>query len=157
MVALVVAILMTPEVPEARTIGLVMLALEMKPVRVTFAALALESPRVMVPAPKALDGPVPETVPARIVKPPVKVLAPLKAKLEVGLFWKTPATLVPITELIVVVPAPVPELVMVPALSTEAVESVVPPAALLLTVKLKAPVIPPERVMVPPAAEPMVL
>jgi len=49
----------------------------------------------------------------------------------------------------VVVPVELPELVMVPVLLTAVVEIVIPPVLLVLSVRLKAPIIPPEKVQSP--------
>ena len=83
-----------------------------------------------------------------MAKPPVKVLTPDRSNSEVALFSTTPVTLAPITALINVEPAPVPELVIVPALLTEVVESVRPEAIelLLFSTRLPVPIIPPETV-----------
>jgi len=66
----------------------------------------------------------------------------------VVLFSTTPVTLVPITALIVVPPDPLPLLVMVPVLLTEAVDNVMPLAValLLLSTRLPVPLTPPEMV-----------
>ena len=83
-----------------------------------------------------------------MAKPPVKVLTPDRSNSEVALFSTTPVTLAPITALINVEPAPVPELVIVPALLTEVVESVRHEAIelLLFSTRLPVPIIPPETV-----------
>ncbi len=70
-------------------------------------------------------------------------MLPVKTKLDVLLFCVTPVTLAPMTELIVVVPEPVPELVIVPALLTLPEESVMPPVELSCRARLYAPVTPP--------------
>lgn len=113
------------------------------------SALPLVSPRVTVPVPEppnALVLVVPLTVPDLIVKPPVKVLAPERVNCEVALFWITPVTLAPMTELIVTGPfAPLPAFVTVPVLLIAPVENVrlVPMAELLIIVRLLVPVTPP--------------
>jgi len=56
---------------------------------------------------------------------------------------------VPITALIVVVPAPVPEFVIVPPLFRLVVEAVIAPPPLALKIRLPVPVTPPESVTVP--------
>jgi len=68
---------------------------------------------------------------------------------EVLLFSVTPVTFVPITALIVVVPAPVPEFVIVPPLFRLVVEAVIAPPPLALKIRLPVPVTPPESVTVP--------
>ena len=55
----------------------------------------------------------------------------------------TPVTLEPMMALIVVVPLPEPELVMVPVWLIDVVERVVPPVLVLLIIILPVPVIPP--------------
>lgn len=115
------------------------------------AVLPLVSPMVIVPVP---DPPpadvlvVSETVPALIVNPPVKVLAPDKVNCDVALFWTTPVTFVPITALIVVVPVLEPEFVIVPVLLTEVVDRVTVDEPELFIIKFPVPVIPPLRVRV---------
>ena len=73
------------------------------------------------------------------------MLAPERVSCEVELFWMTPVTFGPMTALIVVVPLPVPEFVIVPELLTEVFERVIvlpdPPVA--FSIKLPVPVIPP--------------
>ena len=60
----------------------------------------------------------------------------------------TPVTLVPMTELMVVVPVPAPMFVIVPVLLSEPVEKViVPDPELLLMVRLFVPVTPPVKVV----------
>jgi len=81
-----------------------------------------------------------------MVNPPVKVLAPERVNCDVALFWMTPVTFVPMTALIVVVPLPEPEFVIVPMLFTEFVDKVIvaPLLALCaLIVILPVPVTPP--------------
>ena len=76
------------------------------------------------------------------------MLAPERVNCEVLLFWMRPVTLVPMTALMVVVPEPEPELVIVPALLRLVVERVtVPVVALLLMVRLLVPVTPPLKVV----------
>src|SRR5204862_215729 len=75
--ALVVAMVITPVVPDSSTIALGVIALEMKPVRVTFAGLLAVSPSVMVPVPNAPLPPLAEKVPALTVRPPEKLLEAL--------------------------------------------------------------------------------
>lgn len=109
------------------------------------------SPIVIAPVPeppKALALVVPKTVPALIVNPPVKVLTPDKVNCDVALFWMTPVTLVPMTELMVVVPLPAPELVIVPILLIETVERVVVLVFVVLIITLPVPVMPPDNVNV---------
>ena len=114
-------------------------------------ALPLVSPMVMtlVLAPKAFALPEPITVPALMVNPPVKVLAPERERLDVALFWITPVTLLPMTALIVVVPLPMPELVIVPELLIGFVVRLTPPLFVLLIVMLPVPVIPPVIIISP--------
>ena len=66
---------------------------------------------------------------------------------EVLLFSVTPVTLVPITALIVVVPAPVPEFVIVPVLFRLAPLKVIVPLVPLLITRLLVPVTPPVKVV----------
>ncbi len=119
----------------------------------TTEALALPdvSPRVTVPVPfppRALLLVLACTVPARTASPPPKVLRPLKVNCEVELFSTAPVTFAPMTALTRTEPLPLPELVTVPALFTEVVESVMPLVRLLLLfrVRLPVPVTPPETV-----------
>ena len=63
------------------------------------------------------------------------------------LVWLMAVTFVPMTALIVMVPEPAPELVIVPVLFTLAVESVAMPVLLELRVRLPVPVIPPVKVI----------
>ena len=116
------------------------------------AALPLVSPMIIVPVPeppKALVLVCPSTVPALMVKPPVKVLAPESVNCDVALFWITSVTFVPMTALMVVVPAPELELVIVPMLLMEVVESKVKPIVGLLIVILPVPVTPPVNIRSP--------
>ena len=73
----------------------------------------------------------------------MKVFAPDKVSCDVALFWITPVTFVPMTELMVVVPEPEPELVMVPALLMDAPEMVVLLEVKLLIIIFPVPVTPP--------------
>lgn len=113
------------------------------------ADVPLVLPNVMVPVPKAFAAAdEPKTVPASMVNPPVKVLAPPKVNCDVVLFSTTPVTLVPITELIVVAPVPAPTLVTVPVLLMLPVANVtVPLVPFSLIVKLLVPVTPPLKVV----------
>ena len=111
------------------------------------------SPIIIVPLvpppvvePKAVLLIVPNTVPAFIVNPPVKVFIPDKVNCDVALFWMTPVTLVPMTALMVVVPVPVPELVMVPVWLIEVVERVIVPVLVLFIIMFPVPVMPPFRI-----------
>lgn len=79
-------------------------------------------------------------VPDLINRPPFHVLAPLKVKDEVALFWMTPVTFVPMTALISAVPAPVPWLVIVPVLFTAVVRIVMPLAVAILFCRIRLPV-----------------
>ena len=85
---------------------------------------------------------------------PVFELVPLRVRADVALFCVMFVTFEPTPPLIVTLPVPLPELVIVPVLFTEAVEIVMPLAVelLLLRVKSPVPVIPPvtERVAVLP-------
>ena len=77
------------------------------PSSVTLELLATESPRVIMPVPeppKALALVVPLTVPALMVKPPVKVLAPERVSVPAPFWVRPPAPL--IMPLKVVLPAP---------------------------------------------------
>ena len=65
----------------------------------------------------------------RVVEGPT-VRRPLMVRADVVLFSVICVTLEPTPPLMVVVPAPTPELVIVPVLLTDAVEKVNPPAAL---------------------------
>jgi len=120
------------------------------PLKVALAEPPL-SPIVMPLAPKALAT-VPLTVPDLIVRPLVKVFAPLKVNCDVALFSITPVTLVPITEMISVAPVPVPEFVTVLELLTLPVEMVnaFVIGVLLLRTRAPVPVAPPDKVSVPP-------
>ena len=98
--------------------------------------LPAESPMVIVlvpePSPNVVATPdkLPVSVPAlMVIGPENALLLADRVSAEVVLSWTMPVTFEPIAALMVVPPAPVPELVMVPALLTEVVESVVPPAA----------------------------
>jgi len=92
-----------------------------------------------------------ESVPEEIVVAPVKVLAPESVRVEVELFWVTPVTFAPMTELMVTPPVPEPELVTVPVLLRLTVEMVIPAALVLLFCRMRfcAPVMPPLRVSKP--------
>ena len=95
---------------------------------------------------------VPVTVPVLIRSPPVKVLLFERMRSEVELSWITPpVTPVPMTEDIMTLPVPLPELVIVPVLFADVVEIVMPLAVLplFLSVRLPVPVMPPETVMAP--------
>lgn len=117
----------------------------MVPARKVAAAVPLVFPNVNVPVPKAPPDDVSSTVPASMVKPPVKVLFPVKFNCELALFCTRPVTLVPITALISTEPEPEPALVMVPVLFTDVPDTVIPLAIVLLlsSVKLPLPVTPP--------------
>src|SRR5262249_28943246 len=83
-----------------------------------------------------------------VVPPLFTVSAPLTVSADVVLFSVIPVTFEPTAALMSVVPLPAPILVMVPALLTAAVESViVPVVALLLIVRLLVPVTPPLKVV----------
>ena len=84
-------------------------------------------------------------------------MAPESVRKEVALFCSTPVIDAPRSALMVVTPAPVPLLVMVPPLLTAVVDSVVPPAAVFLMARSNAPVRPPVKVNRPAVVEPMVL
>ena len=103
-----------PVVPVASTIGLA----NVLPSPWSVAAvLPLVSPIVIVPVPeppKADVLVVPLNVPALMVSPPVKVLAPDRVSCEVAEFCTMPVTLVPMTAEMVEVPLPEPKLVIVP-------------------------------------------
>lgn len=71
-------------------------------------------------------------------------------------FCVTPVTLEPITELIVTVPEPLPELVTVPPLFMLPVWKVIPPVLLAFIVKANAAVIAPLNVAFPLPLLPMV-
>ena len=84
-----------------------------------------------------------------MVKPLVKVLTPERVNNEVALFWITPVTLVPMTELIDTPAVLLLELVTVPTLLIAPVESaMLPPPIALLISKLLLPVTPPVRLKV---------
>ena len=109
-------------------------------------------PSTIAPVPNAaLVEPV--NAPLRIVTPPVKVFAPDRVRVVFALSWITPVTLVPMGALIDTLPAPLPELVMVPVLLTPmvALEIVMPLAVdpSFLKIRLPVPMMPPVRVMVP--------
>ena len=91
------------------------------------------------------------SVPAEIVVAPVYVFAPVRTSLEVVLFWVTPVTFVPITELIVAVPVPVPLFVIEPVMLTgfDVMETLPLPLAALMRVRLPEPVNPPLIVVLP--------
>src|SRR5262245_1147067 len=83
-----------------------------------------------------------------VVPPLFTVSAPLTVSADVVLFSVIPVTFEPTAALMSVVPLPAPILVIVPALLTAAVESVmVPVVALLLMVRLLVPVTPPLKVV----------
>ncbi len=130
--------------PDATVIGLA--NVPAKPPFNVALELPVLSPRVMAPVPeppKALVLVVPLTVPALMVSPPVKVLAPESVSCEVAEFCTTPVTLVPMTAEMVTEPLPEPKLVIVPVLFTDAVESVRVNVLMPLSVKLFVPVTPP--------------
>ena len=114
--------------------------------------LPTESPMKIVPAPRLLILVVLATVPAFIVRL-LKVLTPERVNEDVVLFWMTPVTLAPMTELIAVAPAPAPELVIEPALFTDTVERVMTPAPVAFNVTLPIPVMPPLKVRVEAAGD----
>ena len=72
---------------------------------------------------------------------------PLMFRPDVALFWTTPRTLVPMTELIATAPVPVPALVIVPMLLREPVAKVSVPVPALARTRLLVPVTPPEKVL----------
>lgn len=118
---LVFVILNVPLLPDATVI-----ALEIKiELRKVASALPLVLPIVSVPVPPAVELVLRARLPALIVTPLVKVLLPVSVNCDVALFWTTPVTLVPMTALIVVVPLPVPELVIVPVLLIDVVDIVI--------------------------------
>ena len=84
-------------------------------------------------------------MPAEIVVLPTNDPAPLSNSLEVVLFWVIPVTFEPTPPLIVTLPVPLPEFVIVPVLLAEAVEIVMPLAVelSLLMTRLPVPVMPP--------------
>jgi len=84
--AALLVIFSVPLLPEATVIGLANVPTN-PPFKVALA-LPLESPMVMIFAfaPKALALVVPETVPARMFKPVVKVFTPARVNCEVALF-----------------------------------------------------------------------
>jgi len=135
-----------PILPAATVTGLVYVPA--KPTYNVELLLPLESPITIVPAPKLLVPVVPRTQPFFIVRLPVNVLTPVKVNDEVELFWTTPVTLVPMTELIVVAPEPAPELVIVPVLLTDTVERVMMPIPVAFNVifPILVPVTPPLKV-----------
>ena len=129
----------------ARTL---MALVAVKPVPVAFKvaeAVPEVLPRRTVPVPKPAAFVLWLTVPLSIVTPAVNVLVPLRVRAEVALFCVTPVTFVPMTALISVFPAAVPEFVTVPVLFNEVPEIVTPfaVAPLFSSVRLKAPVMPP--------------
>ena len=137
-----------PEEPE-RTVMLLVYV----PARVEVSVALLLPPvfpSTIAPVPNAaLVEPV--NAPLRMVRPPVKVFAPDSVRVEVALSWTTPVTLVPMGALIKTLPVPLPELVIVPVLLTDAVEIVTPLAVepSFLKIRLPVPMMPPVRVMVP--------
>jgi len=84
---------------------------------------------------------LPETAPARMVTPPVKVLVPLRNS-DAEPFSITPVTLLPMIELIV---TPWPVFVTVPVLLIDPVEKVIKPPLVEYRVKLLVPVTPPVK------------
>src|SRR5436190_8150039 len=146
----VLPIASVPAVFDASTIGRAIVNPVVPSSSVAFALPPALSPSVMLPAPKALALTVPSTVPDLIVKPlPVKVFTPLRFSCDVALFSITLVTLAPITELIVVLPVPVPLLVIVPMLFTAAVDNVMPLAVALLFFRIRLPAVfatPPDNV-----------
>ena len=76
------------------------------------------------------------------------MFAPDNTRLEVLLFSITPVTFEPITALMVVAPAPLPALVIVPALFRLVVVALIAPVPLALNVILPVPVTPPDSVKV---------
>ena len=112
-------------------------------------ALLLLSTRLPVPVtpPETVSNLVPLEL-VRVVPAALVVSAPLIVRADVVLFSVMAVTFEPTPPLIVVVPVPAPMLVIVPALLTDPVESVmVPVVALLLIVRLLVPVTPPLKVV----------
>ena len=138
-----------PEEPE-RTVMLLVYVPAREEVSVALL-LPLVFPSTIAPVPNAALLVEPVEVPLRMVRPPVKVFAPDSLRVEVALSWTTPVTLVPMGALIKTLPVPLPELVIVPVLLTDAVEIVVPLAVepSFLKIRLPVPVMPPVRVNVP--------
>jgi len=96
------------------------------------------------------------SVPAWMVTAPVKRgFATPNFRIDpLLLFSVIPVTLLPMPRLIVVVPLPDPELVMVPVLLTAVVDNVIVPFPVpLLSVRLPEPVTPPFRVSKPESEE----
>lgn len=114
----------------------------------TFPALEeLDTVSFAVPLVLLLVRVVPPLLTVRAV---VAALAALMERDEVALFSVMPVTLEPTPLVILAVPVPVPELVMVPALATLPVEMVIaPPVLLSLIVRFPVPVMPPVTVVVP--------
>ena len=90
-------------------------------------------------------------VPALMLILPLFVLVPLRVRADVALFCVMFVTFDPTPPLIVTLPVPLPELVIVPVLLAEAVEIVMPLEVLpsFLRVRLPVPVMPLETVKVP--------
>ena len=151
--------------PLAKTVEAVMLTL-LASVRAVVSSVRVPPLRTRVPMPTGPLTRVPLVtrvpavtfkVPEVKVVPPEKVFWPERTSEELALFSKTPVTLLPMLLMIVVVPEPMPELVMVPALLTDPVENVIVPLPelWLASVRLNAPVTPPLKVS-DPASELMV-
>ena len=100
--ALLVIFSVLPLLPAATVIGLA--NVPANPPLSVASALPLESPIVIGPVPKALALVVPETVPALMVRPPEKVLAPERVT-------------VPAVFFVIVTPAP-PRIALMVPLST---------------------------------------
>jgi len=142
----------------ASTIGLAKVRAVVETSRVAgLLPVVLPSVTTLAAAPSALDVVEAVTVPARIFRPEVKVFVAESVRPEVRLFSVTPVTSVPMTELMITPPIPVPWLVIVPVLFTAVVEIVMPPVELASRVRLWAPVMPPERVQRPVPVEISVL
>ena len=83
------------------------------------------------------------------------MMAVVKLSVEVALFWTTPVTFVPMTELMRAEPVPLPELVIVPVLLTAAVVSATPLTSVLSLSSMRLPVpipTPPVKVSALPPA-----
>jgi hypothetical protein len=109
-----------PELPEATEIALV--CVPAKPPLSVVLAEPEESPRVIVPVPKAAAV-VPRSVPALTVTPPEKVFAPESVSVPVPSFVMAPVV-VPMIPVIEVLPDPVTMKLWVAPLTAPRVRSV---------------------------------
>ena len=145
-----IALISVPPLPVPEFV-MVPVLLTVAPERVIPLAIELLLFRVRLPVPLTPPVRVSNDEPlallfVRVVPPPFTVSAPLTVSAEVALFSVIPVTFVPTAALIRSVAPPAPELVIVPALFTDAVDSVITPAPVALSVRLPVPVTPPLKV-----------